>query len=811
MRHLPTLLRREVGTLFLTPALYIVMALFTLLSSYVFLRTLEAEEAAVFEPMAMFIGVLSVFSVPLITMRSFAGETGSGTIELLLTSPVTSLEIVLSKFFAAMVFFLVTLLPCAAYVAILAWFGDIDDGLVLTNIVGLLFLGALYVSIGLFASCLTDSVIVAATGGCVGIGLLLFLNFAVEEGAGLYTFPAYLSFWSHFKLVFLRGLIDTRSLLFFLTLPLAMLFLTWLRVESRGILGRPPGRIRRRWRFVAAVLALAAGHTLLYGYVKFDIQGRNPARLWPIGEEGVAPFLSTLAPWILAALLFVAAILALRLSRDRVSHPSSLLRREIRSRSAAWPTFLGAFSVLLLLVDLNLLGTLVYRRWDLTERQINTLAPITRQTLDELTDPLVITVFLSNRVDYGRPGFFQEIRDLLTEFTSYSPKIRIQYLDAIDQATEADRVAKRMGLGAIQLETLITLEYQGRRLVLPAGIFLKAPDWRQEMAGIKTPSFNGEQPFTIAIKRLLDPRRTRIYFATGHDEMSIASQEMKPRMVGRFAAALRQENFEVKTWLFAPERPIPYDCDVLVLADPRIPYEEVIIEQIQAYLDAGNGVLVLLPSPFESEKTSQPGLWRLMESWGCRPRADLVFDPENCHRKVMTTVYAVVNEMHAIARGMRRMVCALPKARSLHLLGKKPGETSEWQTDRLLVTLSTARRQEKKRGQEAESVKGQTAVAIAATRIGEKGRPEARVVVVGNAEFASNLFFGEANNHDFLLSCAHWLAGRHYDIQIEERDYTKRFFTLSVRESKLLWWGVIVLLPEIWALLGAWVWWMRKE
>jgi ABC-2 type transport system permease protein len=169
MRNLWVLTRREVGTLFLTPSLHVVTAFFVLLYGLYF--SLGQEKASTLEPLALLICFMSIFLVPLITMRSFAEETNAGTLELLLTAPVGAGEVVLSKFLGCFLFYLATLLPCLVYVALLAAFGDsdrplgnLDRGEVLAGLVALVCIGALYTALGVLLSSLTASQIVAEIG-----------------------------------------------------------------------------------------------------------------------------------------------------------------------------------------------------------------------------------------------------------------------------------------------------------------------------------------------------------------------------------------------------------------------------------------------------------------------------------------------------------------------------------------------------------------------------------------------------------------------------------------------------------------------
>jgi ABC-2 type transport system permease protein len=180
-----------------------------------------------------------LFLIPAITMRFFADENKSGTIEILLTKPLTDLQIVLAKFFAAFVLVLFSLLPTLIYVVSVYSYGlpvgNMDMGATWGSYLGLLFLGAAFVSIGLFASSLTDNQIVSFI---VSIFLCGFTYLGFEF---IYSFDLFgnldlfirnLGIYAHYTSIS-RGVIDTRDVLYFLSVVVLFLLLTKIKLESR--------------------------------------------------------------------------------------------------------------------------------------------------------------------------------------------------------------------------------------------------------------------------------------------------------------------------------------------------------------------------------------------------------------------------------------------------------------------------------------------------------------------------------------------------------------------------------------------------
>lgn len=225
---------KEIKTYFTTPMAYIVAMVFLALTGYYFITDLlgsvlpEASIAGFVIPSASILVLLA----PLMTMRLIAEEQKLGTLELLMTSPIRDWQVVTGKFIASLVFFLGTLAFTLYYVLLVAWFGDPDFGPVLTSYLGLILYGAATLSIGLFASSLSPNQIVSAV---LGFGILLILT--VIQLASRYisgtaaTIVTQVSMQSHFQ-DFSRGIIDTSSVIYYLTVIVVFLFLAIRSLES---------------------------------------------------------------------------------------------------------------------------------------------------------------------------------------------------------------------------------------------------------------------------------------------------------------------------------------------------------------------------------------------------------------------------------------------------------------------------------------------------------------------------------------------------------------------------------------------------
>jgi ABC-2 type transport system permease protein len=247
MRVFLTLARRELGGYFVSMTGYVLISATLLLlgASFALLAKLlntDPSDVPLTELFykAQFFWLVLLLVSPLITMRTFAQEKHSGTFETLMTAPVGDLQVVLAKFAGVMLFYLILWAPLWCYPWILHRFtGDatlLDWGTTGATYAGIALFGAAYMAMGCFASALTRSQIIAAMIA-LAIGMVFFLVSFLS-----FVHPASASWQSklyeHVSMVehmldFSRGVVDSRAVVFYLSLTLFFLFLTWKVVESR--------------------------------------------------------------------------------------------------------------------------------------------------------------------------------------------------------------------------------------------------------------------------------------------------------------------------------------------------------------------------------------------------------------------------------------------------------------------------------------------------------------------------------------------------------------------------------------------------
>ncbi len=180
-----------------------------------------------------------LFLIPAVTMRSFSDEKKSGTIELLFTRPVSDMQIILAKYFAAFSLVILSLLPTLVYYYSIWQLGlppgNIDSGGFWGSFIGLLFLGATFTSIGVFSSSLSDNQVVAFILAII-ISAFIYMGFdfiySLELFGSIDLFILSLGISSHYSSIS-RGVVDTRDVVYFLSVILFFLFLTRFNLSRR--------------------------------------------------------------------------------------------------------------------------------------------------------------------------------------------------------------------------------------------------------------------------------------------------------------------------------------------------------------------------------------------------------------------------------------------------------------------------------------------------------------------------------------------------------------------------------------------------
>ena len=438
MRNILAIARKELQAYFASPIAYVVIGFFALLFGYFFYTLLWYFERQSMQvamgsgqtmninqmmigPVFMNVSVIVLFVMPMITMRTYSEEKRSGTIELLLTSPLTDLQIILGKFFGALALYAVMLAVTFIHIGVLFFYGNPEWKPVATGYLGLLLMGGCFISAGLLISSLTKNQIVA----------------------GMVTFAVFLMLW----------------------------VINWIG-QSLGPTGqavrqppvdhRSPRRLRARDHRHQAPGLLRELHrvrALPHGQVRGQ---RTVAGL-------MATKISAVMGWLGTALVVVA--LALRFLQAGVGSVPAATRpgpawsaswstwsaqwresqqgHSARQASSARCRWSASLAVLALLAGLNYLGVRQNKRWDLTANQVFSLS---EQTAEGAAGPRLAGQDHASSI---RRRSFDRFRDRLEEYTYQSKQLSVDYVDI-------DRQPARAKAANVQTAGTMVLEYKGR-------------------------------------------------------------------------------------------------------------------------------------------------------------------------------------------------------------------------------------------------------------------------------------------------------------------------------------------------------------
>jgi len=251
MTNIFAIAQKELRSYFVSPIAYVVIGLFAVLFGVFFVSSLSfllriSLQAGMMQgappinineymirPLLGNTGVIMLFVLPMITMRSYAEEKRSGTIELLLSSPLTDLQIILGKFIGALSLFVLMLSVTGIHISFLFWYGEPELAPILSGYLGLLLMGGAFISIGLLISSTTKN---QAVAGMVTFAVLLLfwvISWLGDPAGGSTTSQvlAYLSVLDHFD-DFSKGVIDTSHLAYYVSFISFGLFLTAKSVDS---------------------------------------------------------------------------------------------------------------------------------------------------------------------------------------------------------------------------------------------------------------------------------------------------------------------------------------------------------------------------------------------------------------------------------------------------------------------------------------------------------------------------------------------------------------------------------------------------
>lgn len=491
-------------------------------------------------------------------------------------------------------------------------------------------------------------------------------------------------------------------------------------------------------------------------------------------------------------------------------------------RRLATGSSLGAAVVLLaaLLVMLNYLGGRYYQRFDWTSERLYTLSERTAGVLAELDRDVDLIVFLDPASD-----LFEPTRELARRYDAASPRIRSRVLDPVRNLAEARRLVEEFDIQRDRVVVFVSGE--DRRVVDQADLAELDYTGLQMGRPPEVRAFRGEAAFTGALVELMDERKPRILFTTGHGEAAL--DELGSRGLSEALELLGRDNYEIEEWASLGAGEVPVGADLVIVAGPTSSFVEPELDAFSRYLAGGGRMLLLLDPTPRGGGLAELGLTAWLADYGVRLGRDIVVDPASALPFFgAETIFVGDYGSHAITRSLDQagVPVILSLARSVGAIPERAGVT----VTELLRTSAEgwgerdlARLDRIERGPDDLPGPVSLGVAVEAAPAGQRADdtvddgpapedvPPWRLVVLGDSELATNAQIANAGNATFFVNGVNWLLDRERLLGIPPKEPELVRLNLTRGELVTIYWLVLALLPGLAVATGLVVWWRRRR
>ncbi len=471
-----------------------------------------------------------------------------------------------------------------------------------------------------------------------------------------------------------------------------------------------------------------------------------------------------------------------------------------------------------ILVLVNYVGSRRFARFDWTRSGLYSLSPKTLAVLKDLKTPVQVTVFMVE----GSP-LFRETKELLTRYQAKSAILSVETIDPVRNRARAEALVKEF---SIRGGTVVFRSGDKKKYVTEDQL-AEFDFSRARMGGEPTmKAFKGEQEFTSAILSVTQTRAPKVLFTTGHGER--ASDGRGREGFHTLAETLRRDNCTVEPWQSLGAAAVPDGTDAVVVAAPRSAFTEPERSALEKYLDGGGRALLFLDVEFlpgAARQESDFGLGPLLSDFGVTLGNDVVVDPKNALPMFgPDTLFARSFRPHAITKLLEGSAVVFPLARSVSPLEKRPPgltatvlvETSpdgwgETNLKNLEVEVKKDEKDLKGPVPLAVAVEGRRTPGEAKGDAREEPAKKTRIVVFGDADFASNGGVANAANLYLLSGAANWVLERESLVAIPPRATDQMAVTLTRGDMRQLALVVLLVLPALAVALGLAIWFRRRS
>jgi ABC-type uncharacterized transport system involved in gliding motility auxiliary subunit len=468
---------------------------------------------------------------------------------------------------------------------------------------------------------------------------------------------------------------------------------------------------------------------------------------------------------------------------------------KVFSRRQARYGTLAATSVLVvlgILIAINYIGKMQNKRWDLTANKQFSLSDQSRNVLAKLDAPLQVLVF-------AQEPEFPRYQDKLKEYQYASKKVTAEYIDPDKKPTQAKQ-------NQIQQYGTMVFSYKGRT---------------------ERVTSDNEQDITNGIIKVVSGQQRKVYFTQGHGEKDTTSSERDG--YNAIAAALGHENYAIDKLVVAQQGAVPDDASVVVVAGPRTDFFAPEIDALKKYLDKTGKLLLEIDPPDKADSQPMTNLIALAHDWGVQVGTNVVVDVSGMGRLIGTDASVPVAAnypSHPITQRFT-FLTAFPLAREASPISggvnghiaqafveTSPRSWAETDIKSLLASGQVALDESKgdKKGPIAigSAVSAAAAAATPPAPGDEAPKPETRVAVMGDSDFAANAGLGIQGNRDLFMNIVGWLSQQENLISIRPKEADDRRITLTATQQNNIAWLSLLIIPGFVFGTGIYTWWRRR-
>lgn len=445
-----------------------------------------------------------------------------------------------------------------------------------------------------------------------------------------------------------------------------------------------------------------------------------------------------------------------------------------RSSKLGTNTSVLALGVTVILVIANVLGYQHHKFFDLTTEKLYTLSDQTKKIVGDLKTDITVARFAKtpdSRFD-----------ELMREYRNLNPRVHSLNVDP----QEKPEVAK--DYGATHIGDVIVSMGAKKQTIPPNP---EAPV--------------SESDITSAMLKVTQDKAKTVCFVTGHGEKGLADAQASG--YSSVDQGLKKEGYNTKSFNLVSQNEIPSDCDVLVIAGPTQSFFPQETAMVSKYLDGGGKALI------EIDPQTDPKLDEILQAWNVNQGTNVIVDASGVGRMFGTgpAVPLVVDYGDSpITKNLKGGMTFFPLARTESIADKSKADVQDVEllkTSQQSFTIPNLQQKEVKFDPKTDTA-GPLTVGIAGDK--KQDGKDARLVVIGDSDFAANQWASLQHNGDLFFNTIDWLAQDENLISIRPKEAADRHLTLTESQSAGLRWLDLFFVPGLVIFSGIYIWWKRR-